>query len=100
MGCGFRSKTGKEGRRIRLAGWLVILAAAACAFGQGQAGRGTASTTIGVKKVSIDYGQLELKGRKFADLMKQLPGDRVWRGGSGAATILSTGPAAGRSAAW
>ncbi|MGD0099664.1 MAG: DUF2911 domain-containing protein, partial [Acidobacteriota bacterium] len=37
-----------------------------------------------------EYGRPLLKGRKLADLMKQLPPDRIWRAGSGAVTILST----------
>jgi hypothetical protein len=57
---------------------------------QGTQGRGTATTTLAGKKVSIDYGQPVLKGRKFAELTKQLPGDRMWRAGSGAVTILAT----------
>lgn len=67
----------------------VVMGIAVWALGQAP-GRGTAATTIAGKKVSIDYGQPALKGRKFAELMKQLPGDRMWRAGSGAVTILST----------
>lgn len=67
-----------------------MLAVVAPAYAQGQAGRGVATTAIGGKKVTIDYGQPALKGRKFAELMKQLPGDRMWRAGSGAVTILAS----------
>ena len=34
--------------------------------------RGTASGTVGGKKVTIDYGRPALKGRSLDDLMKQL----------------------------
>jgi hypothetical protein len=76
--------------RFRLAAMLCIAGAAAWGFGQGGASRGTAGTTIEGKKVTIDYGRPALKGRSFADLMKQLPQDRMWRAGSGAVTIFST----------
>ncbi len=49
-----------------------------------------ARTTIGGKKVAIEYGRPILHGRSVADLMKQLPEDRIWRAGSGPVTILST----------
>jgi len=49
-----------------------------------------ARTTINGKNVNIEYGRPLLKGRKLADLMKQLPPDRIWRAGSGAVTILNT----------
>ena len=77
--------------RIRcLSGVALMIAVGFSASAQGQAGRGTAGATVGGKKVSIDYGQPVLKGRKFADLMKQLPADRMWRAGSGVVTILTT----------
>jgi hypothetical protein len=74
----------------RIVLFTVAFGAAVWAWGQGAQGRGTATATVGGKKVAIDYGQPALKGRKFADLMKQLPGDRMWRAGAGAVTILST----------
>ena len=49
-----------------------------------------AKTTIAGKKVQIEYGRPLLKGRALAELMKQLPPDRVWRAGSGPLTVLST----------
>jgi hypothetical protein len=76
--------------RVRLTALVLIAGLGVWAFGQGGAGRGTAGAAIGGKRVSIDYGQPALKGRNFADLMKQLPQDRIWRAGSGAVTILST----------
>jgi len=76
--------------RIRLTALVLIAGLGVWAFGQGGASRATASTMIGGKKVAVEYGQPALKGRNFADLMKQLPQDRMWRAGSGAVTVLST----------
>ncbi len=76
--------------RIRFTAFILTAGLAVWAFGQGTASRGTATTMIGGKKVAIDYGQPALKGRNFADLMKQLPQDRMWRAGSGAVTTFST----------
>jgi hypothetical protein len=76
--------------RVRFAALFFSLGITVLALGQAGDSRGTATTTIGGKKVSIDYGQPALKGRNFDELMKQLPGDRMWRAGSGAVTILST----------
>ncbi len=76
--------------RIRLTVLTLIAGLGVWAFGQGGASRASATTMIGGKKVAIDYGQPALKGRNFADLMKQLPQDRMWRAGSGAVTVLST----------
>jgi hypothetical protein len=77
--------------RVRLTVLILIAGLTAWGFGQGGASRATATTMIGGKKVAVEYGQPALKGRNFADLMKQLPQDRMWRAGSGAVTILSTG---------
>jgi hypothetical protein len=49
-----------------------------------------ARTSVNGKKVAIEYGRPNLKGRSLASLMKQLPPDRIWRAGSGPMTILST----------
>jgi hypothetical protein len=57
----------------------------------GQEAWDVARTTINGKKVSIEYGRPVLGGRTLADMMKQLPADRIWRAGSGPVTILSTG---------
>ncbi len=76
--------------RFRLAALMIVAGSAVWGFGQGGTSRGTASTTIEGKKVTIDYGRPALQGRNFADLMKKLPQDRMWRAGSGAVTILST----------
>ncbi len=76
--------------RIRIAALMLVAGMGVWAFGQGGASRGASTTVIGGKKVAIDYGRPALKGRNLADLMKQLPQDRMWRAGSGAVTILST----------
>jgi len=52
--------------------------------------RGTASTTIGGKKVTIDYGRPALTARSLEDLMKQLPADRMWRAGENQVSTLTT----------
>jgi len=52
--------------------------------------RGTASGTIGGKKVTIDYGRPALKGRTLAEMMKQLPEDRIWRAGDDQVTTITT----------
>jgi len=67
---------------------IMVFAAAALACGQ--EAWDIARTTLEGKKVEIEYGRPTLKGRTLADLMKELPDDRIWRAGSGAMTILST----------
>jgi Protein of unknown function (DUF2911) len=52
--------------------------------------RGTATTTVGGKKVTVSYGRPVLKGRKMDDLLKQLPADRMWRAGENQVTTLTT----------
>jgi len=74
--------------RIRQLTPVVILAAAALVFSQ--APRDTATTMISGKKLSIEYGRPALKGRNFADLMKQLKADRMWRAGSDRITTFTT----------
>ena len=34
------------------------------------------------KRVTVDYGRAELKGRALESLIAQLPDDRVWRAGA------------------
>jgi hypothetical protein len=55
-----------------------------------QDARGKAETTVGGKKVSVDYGRPELKGRNMDTLLKDLPEDRMWRAGKDQVTILTT----------
>jgi hypothetical protein len=54
---------------------------------QGGAGRATAETTVKGKKISISYGQPELKGR---DLAAEAPVGTVWRLGMNEATEITT----------
>ncbi len=67
---------------------LTILILAAMAYSQEM--RDTATTKIGGKTVTIEYGRPALKGRNLAELMKKLPADRIWRAGAGAVTTLNT----------
>ena len=73
----------------RFAACMMILVTAAVV--NGQEARDIAKTTIEGKQITIEYGSPALKGRALADLMKQLPADRIWRAGAGAVTILTTG---------
>ena len=77
--------------RLRLIVLMAALGLSVSAFGQAGASRGTATSMIGGKPVTIEYGRPVLKGRDFQDLMKKLPADRMWRAGSGRITILDTG---------
>jgi hypothetical protein len=52
--------------------------------------RGTATATVGGKKVTVNYGRPALKGRKMDELLKQLPEDRMWRAGENQVTTLTT----------
>lgn len=52
--------------------------------------RGSATATSAGKKITIDYGRPSLKGRTLAELMKQLPEDRIWRAGDDRITTLTT----------
>jgi hypothetical protein len=52
--------------------------------------RGSASASVGGKKVTIDYGRPALKGRPLGNLIKQLSVDRVWRAGDDQVTTLTT----------
>jgi len=52
--------------------------------------RETVSASVGAAKVEIQYGRPALKGRALADLMKQLPEDRIWRAGENQVTVLKT----------
>jgi hypothetical protein len=68
----------------------VLAASALLAFGASAAERGAATASVGGRKVSIDYGRPSLKGRSLAELLKQLPEDRVWRAGDNQVTTLTT----------
>ena len=68
--------------------FIIVLGTSVVAHGQGA--WDIARTTIEGKKVDIEYGRPTLQGRTLADLMKQLPADRIWRAGAGPVTILTT----------
>jgi DUF2911 family protein len=55
-----------------------------------QSSRGSASTTVGGRKVAVDYGRPALKGRTIDALLKQLPPERIWRAGDSEVTTFST----------
>jgi hypothetical protein len=69
---------------------LATLSALAFAASALAAERGTASASVGGKKLTIDYGRPALKGRTLAELTKQLPEDRIWRAGDDQVTTLTT----------
>jgi hypothetical protein len=77
----------KNGRTALVA--VAALALSASALAQGNP-RGAASTSVGGKKVSVDYGRPALKGRSMDELLKQLPPDRMWRAGENQVTTLTT----------
>lgn len=68
---------------------FAALAVAASALAQGNP-RGTATATVGGKKVSVDYGRPALKGRSLDALLKDLPADRIWRAGENQVTTFTT----------
>lgn len=75
--------------RVRLTHVAAVLAASASlTFAASE--RGTATATLGGKKITIDYGRPALKGRALGDLLKQLSPDRVWRSGDDQVTTLTT----------
>ena len=74
----------------RIVSWMVILLLGCAAGVFGQDVWDIARTSMGGKRVSIEYGRPTLKGRPLDSLMKQLPPDRIWRAGAGPMTILST----------
>jgi len=68
---------------------LVAASLLGRAYAQGTK-RGTAEGTIQGKRVTVDYGQVELRGRSLDSLIAQLPDDRVWRAGVDEVTTLTT----------
>ena len=72
----------------RLACLATVLAfTAASAFAQNP--RGAASTSVGGKKLAVDYGRPALKGRSLDELLKQLPADRMWRAGENQVSTIN-----------
>ncbi len=74
--------------KVRFATLAAVLAAAALASAENA--RGTATASVGGKKVTIDYGRPVLKGRSIDQLTSQLSADRMWRAGENQVTILTT----------
>lgn len=72
---------------------VALLAVATVSFAQGGPPRGKAEATINGKKVVIDYGRPELKGRSLDELTSKLPEDRMWRAGMNQVSTLETGTA-------
>ena len=69
----------------------ALLAASLSSSAHAQAARrGTAEGTIQGKRVTVEYGRAELKGRTLESLIAQLPDDRVWRAGADEVTIFTT----------
>jgi hypothetical protein len=66
--------------KVRFTALAAVLSLATPALAQAETPRGTASATVGGKKVTIDYGRPALKGRSIDELLQQLPEDRMWRG--------------------
>lgn len=77
--------------RVRFTQVMAFALLGVVAVAQEQAPqRGSASATLGGKKVAVDYGRPTLKGRTLADLLKQLPDERIWRAGVNQVTTLTT----------
>jgi hypothetical protein len=69
----------------------ALLTAFLCCPADAQpAPRGAAEGTLQGKKVTVEYGRAELKGRSLESLIAQLPDDRVWRAGADEVTTLTT----------
>ena len=75
----------------RFATLAAVLALTTAAYAQdAPPPRGNATTTIGGKKVTVNYGRPALKGRSMDEMLKQLPEDRMWRAGENQVTTLTT----------
>ena len=71
----------------------IVAAVAAFSFAAAvgaQTPRGSASTTVGGKRVAVDYGRPALKGRTIDALLKQLPPEKIWRAGDSEVTTFAT----------
>jgi hypothetical protein len=78
------------GKTALVAAAALAVAGAAIAQEQQRQPRGSATATVGGKKLSVDYGRPALKGRSLDELLKQLPPDRIWRAGENQVTTLTT----------
>jgi hypothetical protein len=76
---------------MRIAAFCLLVGAFLCGqAAPNDAKRGTAEGSIRGKKVTIEYGRPELKGRALDALLAQLPEDRVWRAGTDQVTTFAT----------
>jgi hypothetical protein len=66
---------------------LVALSLAGAALAQTP--RGAAVTTLGDKKIAVDYGRPALEGRTIDSLLQQLPPERIWRAGENEVSTFS-----------
>ncbi len=76
--------------KTRFATVATVAAVAVAGALWAQSSRGAASTTVGGKKVAVDYGRPALKGRTIDALLKQLPPEKMWRAGDSEVTTFST----------
>ena len=66
---------------------LVAVIFASAVSAHAQAERGKAEATIAGKKIAVDYGRPQLKGR---DMLTRAPEGTVWRMGMNEATTIET----------
>ena len=76
--------------KTRFAALATVAAAFLAASALAQNPRGAAGTTLGDKKIAVDYGRPALKGRTIDALLKQLPPERIWRAGENEVSTFST----------
>jgi hypothetical protein len=69
---------------------LALVASTAAQAQQQRVPRETVTASVSGKNVAIEYGRPQLKGRALADLLKQLPSDRIWRAGENQVTTFAT----------
>ena len=68
----------------------AALLCAGAALAQDRAPRETVTATLAGTKVTVEYGRPSLRGRPIAELIAQLPADRIWRAGVDAVTTFTT----------
>ena len=77
-------------KRMTLMAAALAAAAVPVAAQTAKVPRETATALVNGKKVSVEYGRPALGGRKMAELLTQLPADRIWRAGVDQASTLTT----------
>ena len=75
--------------KTRFATLATLAALSLAGAALAQTPRGAAVTTLGDKKVAIDYGRPALKGRTIDSLLQQLPPERIWRAGENEVSTFS-----------